>query len=156
MCTVLGPDKTAGPAPADSADTSVPPPSAGWLELIAHLRSKYQIVNESPLLVQVNVEFGDGRNHNAVVQRCGGRNGEEWAQISAPIGRIENVVDVVQLMTDVERLVCGGVVAKGPFVSLRHSIPLATFDPYEVEAPLDVLVDMADHFEQRLTGRDDL
>lgn len=93
----------------------------------------YHVTGEGPRAVEVSVQFGDGRRHGALFQWRAGAKREEWVMIHAPVGRLENI-DLVQLLTTVDGMVCGGVSARGPYVSLRHTVPLPTLDVPALEA----------------------
>lgn len=130
------------------------PSGEPWARLVAHVQSVYQVTDKGPRAVEVSVEFGGGCRRGAVIQWCTGAKGEEWVMIHAPVGRLENI-DLVQLLTAVDGMVCGGVSVRGPYVSLRHAVPLACLDVPASEAWVGPLLDMADMLEQRFTAEDE-
>lgn len=127
---------------------------ASWNELRSHIAANYKInEDKGDLLSMLFAE--DGRTQVTLVGLAGNTNtGEQWVQISSPIGPVGRV-DLLAAARSAFDWLCGGIVVVGDLVYLHHSAPLANLDINEFARPLTVVTSGADALEKQLLGTDD-
>jgi hypothetical protein len=128
---------------------------ADWNDFQRYIRTKYQGVKE---LQGGGFEFectltpeqgGASRAQKVIVSNVGG----SWVQIATIVCREQDVAPRDALMLSAT-LQFGGLALYEGFIILRHSFPLADFDPSEFDVPLALTATYGDELERQLTGGD--
>jgi hypothetical protein len=128
---------------------------ATWTDLVQYVKTNYKIADEKSGLLSLLFDMGEGRSQVVVLIRdTRGDTNEEWVHISSAFGKLESV-NLAAALDDASKFVCGGLVALGDLVAVRHSAPLAALDVNEFEEPLMVVTNAAELLERTHTGADD-
>lgn len=133
---------------------------ATWRDLVTFIRREYEIMRDEPDEIRIRIHYGEPedreqRTQMVVVAREVLDGREDWIQIACPFARLEQV-DLVRVLTEVgATTVVGGIVLMGPYLVLRHSLPLLNLDINEFVDPLEMVTGAADDLEEMFTGRDD-
>jgi hypothetical protein len=128
---------------------------ATWRDLVAFVKSEYQVIREEPDEIRLLFEFDDERSQVIVLAREVLDNRYEWVQIASPIGLVARV-DLAAFLIEVgQSTVAGGAAIMGDHVVIRHSLPLENLDINEFVDPLSLLAGSADLLEEQFFGRDD-
>jgi hypothetical protein len=128
---------------------------ASWDDLVAYIRSEYQVIEDRPEEIRIEVEYEDeGRSQVIMICREILDKREEWVQIASICGRVSEV-DLEKFLTEIglTSVVCGAVIM-GEHVVLRHSLPLENLDINEFIDPLNFVAGTADHLEEVFFGGD--
>lgn len=127
---------------------------ASWNELRSFVQNTYKVSEDRGEMLSMIFSTGE-RSQLVLVGLAKNQNtGEEWVQISSPIGKLANVNLEAAGRAAFDWL-CGGVVVINDMVYLHHAAPLANLDTNEFVRPLTVIVDGADQIEAALTGADE-
>lgn len=127
---------------------------AAWGDLVAYVRSEYDIVRDKPDELRVLIEYEDRRSQVIMICREVLDHREDWVQIASVCGLAADV-DLHQLLKELgETSVVCGMVIMGEHVVLRHALPLANLDINEFTDPLTFVADTADHVEALFFGGD--
>jgi hypothetical protein len=127
---------------------------ATWEDLLAFVRSEYQIIDETADELKILIEYEDGRSqviniaHDILDER------EDWVQVASVCGLVADV-DLKRFLEEIGEtsVVCGAVII-GEHVVLRHALPLENLDINEFTDPLTFVADTADHLEELFFGGD--
>lgn len=133
---------------------------AGWDDLMSFVRVRYEIMRQREHEMWFNLPTTGERTQVVVVRLVTGEDGQPWAQITSPVGRVGQI-DLVKVLELAAEPVTGGVVSEHGLVLFRHSIPLRTtaelgdaeLDGFERSFTL--VVGVADRLELELTGADE-
>jgi hypothetical protein len=127
---------------------------AQWGDLVAFVKSEYQIIEESTDEVRIHVEFDDKRSQMIWLSREVLDGKEDWVQIASPCALAANV-DLRALLTEIgHTTIVGGAAIMGDHVVLRHSLPLSNLDINEFIDPLALLAGTVDTLEEQFSGGD--
>ena len=127
---------------------------ATWGDLVAFVRSEYQVIDQTPDEVSIHVEFDDERSQVIWLSHEVLDGKEDWVQIASPCG-LAAKVDLAALLKEVgHTTVVGGVAIMGEHVVLRHSLPLENLDINEFVDPLTLLAGTVDTLEEQFSGGD--
>jgi len=127
---------------------------ASWNDIADYLRGNFKIHEDKGDLLVLLFTLSDDRSQFVGISlSSSSRSGEEWVEISSPVGSLGEV-DLGKAATIVARYFCGGLVAEGDLVYVRHVAPLINLDVNELERPMSVILDAADHVERELVGGD--
>ena len=128
---------------------------ASWDDLVAYVRSEYQVIEDQPEEIRIEIEYEDeGRSQVIMICREVLDKREEWVQVASICGRVSEV-DLRKLLEEIglTSVVCGAVIM-GDHVVLRHSLPLENLDINEFVDPLNFVAGTADHLEEVFFGGD--
>lgn len=128
---------------------------ASWDDLVAYVRSEYQVIEDQPEEIRIEIEYEDeGRSQVIMICREVLDKREEWVQVASICGRVSEV-DLRKLLEEIglTSVVCGAVIM-GDHVVLRHSLPLENLDINEFIDPLNFVAGTADHLEEVFFGGD--
>ena len=128
---------------------------ASWDDLVAYVRSEYQVIDDQPEEIRIEIEYEDeGRSQVIMICREVLDKREEWVQVASICGRVSEV-DLRKLLEEIglTSVVCGAVIM-GDHVVLRHSLPLENLDINEFIDPLNFVAGTADHLEEVFFGGD--
>ncbi|MFC0545460.1 hypothetical protein [Kutzneria chonburiensis] len=127
---------------------------ATWGDLVAFVRSEYQVVDLTADEVSIHVEFDDERSQVIWLSHEVLDGKEDWVQIASPCG-LAAKVDLAALLKEVgHTTVVGGVAIIGEHVVLRHALPLENLDINEFVDPLTLLAGTVDTLEEQFSGGD--
>lgn len=132
---------------------------ATWRDLVTFIRREYEVIRDEPEEIRIQIRFGDDdgnqRTQMVVIAREILDRREEWIQIASPFARVDQV-DPVRVLEEIgTTTVVGGAVIMGPYMVLRHSLPLINLDINEFVDPLEMVTLAAEDLEEIFTGRDD-
>jgi hypothetical protein len=133
---------------------------ATWRDLVTFIRRQYEVVRDDPDEIRIQLQYGDDedvrqRTQMVVVAREVLDRREDWIQIASPFARVDDV-DVRAVLEEVgSTTIVGGVVIMGPYLVLRHSLPLVNLDINEFVDPLEMVTGAAEDLEAAFTGRDE-
>jgi len=135
---------------------------ATWAELVAFIRTEYEVIGDDPdeirILVRYRTDDEDdlsGRTQVVAVAREVLDRREDWVQIASPFARVHEV-DLRAVLEEVgNTTVVGGVAIVGEYVVLRHSLPLVNLDINEFVDPLVLVTGSAEMLERHFIGRDE-
>ncbi|HET6502352.1 MAG TPA: hypothetical protein VFG87_16475 [Amycolatopsis sp.] len=133
---------------------------ATWRDLVTFIRREYEVVRDDPDEIRIQLRYGDDedvrqRTQMVVVAREVLDRREDWIQIASPFARVDEV-DVQAVLEEVgSTTIVGGVVIMGPYLVLRHSLPLVNLDINEFVDPLEMVTGAAEDLEAAFTGRDE-
>ena len=129
-------------------------PVATWRDFAAFVRSNYEIEQETHDGMQLSFETDAGRSQVVYLwHRTLIKGTEPWLVIESPFAELGKV-SLQKVLEEAGKLVCGGVVTVGKFVTYRHALPLENMDVNEFERPLELVTVAADRLEERLFGGD--
>jgi hypothetical protein len=129
---------------------------ATWDDLMAFVRTEYQVVSQTPDEIRLEFAWEDeDRTQVMIVAREELDRKYEWVQILTPIGLAKDV-DLHALLTAIGHttIACGAAIM-GEHVVLRHSLPLENLDINEFVDPLTLIAGAADNLESEFFGGDD-
>lgn len=123
------------------------------------IRREYDVIRDDPEEIRIQLRFGDDdgihRTQMVVIAREVLDGREDWIQIASPFARVDQV-DLVRVLEEIgSTTVVGGAVVMGPYLVLRHSLPLVNLDINEFTDPLEMVSLAAEDLEEMFTGRDD-
>src|SRR3954454_7249948 len=122
---------------------------ATWGDLVAFVRSEYQVIDLTADEVSIHVEFDDERSQVIWISHEVLDGKEDWVQIASPCG-LASKVDLPALLKEVgHTTVVGGVAIMGEHVVLRHALPLENLDINEFTDPLTLLAGTVDTLEEQ-------
>lgn len=128
---------------------------ADWLTVKQFLYSNYKVHSEvgdgSGLRLMFNTE--DLRSQAVYVWHSPLGNGEQWIQISSPIGDL-GAIDLPGCLKEASDYVCGGIALVGDLVVFRDAVPMANLDADELIRPLELIVHTADRLERQFANAD--
>ncbi len=127
---------------------------ATWADLVAFIRSEYQIIEYKNDEIRILIEYEDKRSHVVMICREVLDKREEWVQVAAICG-LASRVNLRSLLAEIGEttVVCGAAIL-GEHVVLRHSLPLENLDINEFTDPLTFVSDTADQLEEKFFGQD--
>lgn len=123
------------------------------------IRQQYDVTRDEPEEIRIQIHFGDEegiqRTQTVVIAREVLDRREEWIQIASPFAKVDQV-DLARVLEEIgNTTVVGGAVIMGPYLVLRHSLPLVNLDINEFTDPLELVTLAAEDLEEMFTGRDD-
>lgn len=124
------------------------------------IRREYEVIRDEPEEIRIQIRYGDEydvqqRTQMVVVAREVLDGREDWIQIASPFARVDEV-DLVAVLQEIgSTTIVGGAVIMGPYLVLRHSLPLINLDINEFVDPLVMVTGAAEDLEEMFTGRDD-
>jgi hypothetical protein len=125
-----------------------------WFQIKDHLSCTYEISTDQGSFVKLVVPVDDRRSQVVFVNEQLATDGQgEWLHIESPFARVY-AVDLPAVLAEVGNLVCGGLSLMGDYLTIRHSLPLATLELREFEQPLALVSTAADRLEQQFVGAD--
>jgi hypothetical protein len=133
---------------------------AGWDDLMSFVRVRYEIMRQRENELWFNLPTTGERTQVVVVRLVTDEDGLPWAQITSPVGRVDQV-DLVTVLERAAEPVMGGVVAENGLVLFRHSIPLRTTEQMGAteldgfDRSFTLVVGVADRLELELAGADE-
>lgn len=132
---------------------------ATWRKLATFIRREYEVIRDEPDEMRILIRFGDDngiqRTQMVVIAREILDRREEWVQIASPFARVDQI-DLAKVLEEIgTTTVVGGAVIMGPYLVLRHSVPLLNLDINEFVDPLELVGLTAEDLEENFTGRDD-
>ena len=127
---------------------------AGWDDLMSFVRVRYEIMRQRENELWFNLPTTGDRTQVVVVRLVTGEDGEPWAQITSPVGRVGQI-DLVKVLELAAEPVTGGVVSEHGLVLFRHSIPLDDTELDGFDRSFTLVVGVADRLELELTGADE-
>jgi hypothetical protein len=127
---------------------------ASWDDLVSFVRVRYEIMRSSEAELWFNLPTTQERTQLVVVRHKADADGQAWAQIESPIGRISDL-DLPLLLAKASESVVGGVAAEDGVALFRHSIPLHEGELTGFDLPFRLVVKVADELEELLTGKDE-
>ncbi|MEJ3657383.1 hypothetical protein WEH80_30915 [Actinomycetes bacterium KLBMP 9759] len=127
---------------------------ASWDDLVSFVRVRYEIMRQAEGELWFNLPTSGERTQIVKVRQVTGEDDHPWAQITSPIGRVDQV-DLAVLLARAGESVAGGAVADDGLVLFRHSIPLGDTELDGFERPFRLVVEVADRLELELTGADE-
>ena len=77
----------------------------------------------------------------------------DWIQIESPIAPAEDI-DLRKLLELAGEAIVGGAAVVNGLAVYRHAVPLDDMSWEEFDRPFQLVVSVADEFEQALTGTD--
>lgn len=127
---------------------------ARWGDLVAFVKSEYQVIEERPDELRIYVEFEDERSQMIWLSREVLDSKEDWVQIASPCALAADV-DLHALLREIgHTTIVGGAAIMGDHVVLRHSLPLSNLDINEFVDPLALLAGTVDTLEEQFSGGD--
>lgn len=133
---------------------------ATWRDLVTFIRREYKVIRDEPDELRIRLHYGEPedreqRTQMVVVAREVLDGREDWIQIACPFAQADQV-DLARVLAEIgNTTVVGGAVLMGPYLVLRHSLPLLNLDINEFVDPLEMVTGAADDLEEMFTGRDD-
>jgi hypothetical protein len=133
---------------------------ATWRDLVNFIRQEYVVIRDEPEEIRIRLRYGredddQERTQMVVIAREVLDRREDWIQIASPFAKVDEV-DLTAVLEEVgSTTVVGGVVIMGPYLVLRHSLPLVNLDINEFVDPLVLVTGAAEDLEEMFTGRDD-
>jgi len=127
---------------------------ASWNEMKTLINKEYTVSRDDGNSITMVFDVGDGRSQLVLVSLAKNADtGEEWLQISSPIGKAEelNLKRAAEMACS---YLCGGIVVEADHALMLHSAPLANLDTNEFKRPLSVVLGGADAIEKELLGVD--
>ena len=122
------------------------------------IRREYDVIRDEPEEIRIQIRFGDDgtqRTQMVVIAREVLDRREDWIQIASPFAKVDQV-DLVRVLEEIgSTTIVGGAVIMGPYLVLRHSLPLVNLDINEFTDPLELVTLAAEDLEEMFTGRDD-
>lgn len=116
------------------------------------------MIRDEPEEIRIQIRFGDDgtqRTQMVVIAREVLDRREDWIQIASPFAKVDQV-DLVRVLEEIgSTTIVGGAVIMGPYLVLRHSLPLVNLDINEFTDPLELVTLAAEDLEEMFTGRDD-
>ena len=130
---------------------------ASWQDLVAHVKSTYPVAeeDEGKLVVVFGLPRGN-RSQVVYILEETAVNGDEWAHITSPIGRVRDL-DLKQVLVKAGQTMCGGATMSTMHdkVLLRHSVHLPSLELDQFRRPLTLIAMSADLIEYELLGSDE-
>lgn len=126
---------------------------AGWDDLVSFVRVRYEIMRQNDDELWFNLPVGEERTQIVAVRLVTGEDDHPWAQITSPVGNVDDL-DLPKLLALAGDTVAGGAVAADGLVLFRHSVPLGEMALDGFDRPFRLVVETADRLEQALTGAD--
>ncbi|HKS46547.1 MAG TPA: hypothetical protein VJT49_15825 [Amycolatopsis sp.] len=133
---------------------------ATWHDLVNFIRREYEVIRDEPDEIRIRIAYGEDddvqqRTQTVVVAREIMDGREDWIQIASPFAMVDQV-DLTRVLEEIgTTTIVGGAVIMGPYLVLRHSLPLLNLDINEFVDPLELVTGAAEDLEQIFTGRDD-
>ncbi|MEU7815122.1 hypothetical protein [Pseudonocardia sp. NPDC049154] len=127
---------------------------ASWTDLVSYVRVRYEVMRSTDTELWFNLPTTGERTQLVIVRSVTGEDGDGWAQIVSPVGKLGDL-DLPTLLEKAGESVVGGVAAEEGVVVFRHSIPLHEGELPAFDRPFQLVVKMADQLEELLTGRDE-
>ena len=124
------------------------------------IRREYEITRMEPDEIRILFRYGTDedvqqRTQTVVVAHEVLDGREDWIQIASPFARVADV-DVTAVLEEIgNTTIVGGAVIMGPYLVLRHALPLLNLDINEFVDPLELVAGSAEELEETFTGRDD-
>lgn len=124
------------------------------------IRREYEVIRDEPDEIRIRIAYGEDddvqqRTQTVVVAREIMDGREDWIQIASPFAMVDQV-DLTRVLEEIgTTTIVGGAVIMGPYLVLRHSLPLLNLDINEFVDPLELVTGAAEDLEQIFTGRDD-
>lgn len=125
-----------------------------WIDVINYVRLRYEVLEETDSWLRFRLDTGGGRTQQVSVHHVSGPDGQDWVELSSPVGWADEI-DVRRLLELAGTSLVGGAAVVDRVALLKHSMPLADLSiVVEFEGPFTMLVERADAFEQELTSKD--
>lgn len=128
---------------------------ANWGDLVAFVRSEYQLIEDTGDELRILVEYeDDDRSQVIIITHEVLDKREDWVQVASVCGPVGKV-NLRRLLTELgETSVVCGVVIMDEHVVLRHALPLENLQINEFTDPLNFVADTADQLEEIFFGGD--
>ncbi|MFC4946330.1 hypothetical protein [Pseudonocardia sp. GCM10023141] len=127
---------------------------ASWDDLMSFVRVRYEIMRQAEGELWFNLPTPGDRTQIVLVRQVTGEDNHPWAQITSPIGRLEQI-DLGKMLERAGESIAGGAVSENGLVLFRHSIPLGDTELDGFDRSFRLVVDVADKLELELTGADE-
>jgi hypothetical protein len=127
---------------------------ASWQDLVTHMKSNYPITEEDEGRLVLVFNIPGGRSQVVYILEETAANGDEWAHITSPVGRVREL-DLQNVLVKAGQTMCGGAVIMTDKVVLRHSVHLASLEIDQFRRPLTLIALSADLIERELVGTDE-
>lgn len=127
---------------------------ASWDDLMSFVRVRYEIMRQVEGELWFNLPTPGDRTQIVLVKRVTGEDNHPWAQITSPIGRVDQI-DLAKMLERAGESIAGGAIADDGLVLFRHSIPLGDTELDGFDRSFRLVVDVADQLELELTGKDE-
>jgi len=126
---------------------------ASWQDLVAYVKSNYPVAeeDEGKLVVVFSMPRGSSRSQVVYIMEETSVNGDEWAHITSPIGRVRDL-DLKKVLVKAGQTMCGGATMSATHdkVLLRHSVHLPSLELDQFRRPLTLIAMSADLIEYEL------
>ncbi|MGW4212021.1 hypothetical protein ACWEIJ_28780 [Lentzea sp. NPDC004789] len=126
-----------------------------WLDVINYVRLRYEVLEETADWLRFRLDLAGERTQQVSVHHLPDLDGQEWVEISSPVGRADEV-DLRRFLELAGAPELGGAAVVDGLALLKHTAPLEDLSiREEFERPLTLLVARADAIEHELTSGDD-
>jgi hypothetical protein len=123
---------------------------ADWATVKQFLYSNYKVHEElasgDGLRLLFNTE--DLRSQAVYIFHAPLGNGEQWLQVSSPIGDYPSI-DMRACLEEASEYVCGGLALVGDLLVFRDAVPMSNLDIDELVRPIELIVNTADRLERQ-------
>jgi len=128
---------------------------ATWMELKQGILGNpdFTVKDADKNAILLEFKFRNRRTQGVLIQRNETQDGEEWVEISSPVGDI-SYDDLDNVLELAGRVICGGIVKSGIYYTLRHSMLIDDLSYEEFMRPLEIITKTADDIENLITGQD--
>jgi hypothetical protein len=128
---------------------------ADWATVKSFLYSNYkvneEVANGDGLRLVFNTD--DLRSQAVYIFHSPLGNGDQWLQVSSPIGDYDSI-DLRACLEEASGYVCGGIALVGDLVVFRDAVPMSSLDINELVQPIELIVNTADRLERQFAKVD--
>lgn len=125
-----------------------------WTDVINYVRIQYEVLEERDSWLRFRLDTAGERTQQVALHHVPGVDGEEWIEISSPVGWADQI-DLRRFLELAGTFVVGGAAVVDGVALLKHSVPLSDLSiREEFVGPLALVVAHADTVERDLTGAD--
>jgi hypothetical protein len=128
---------------------------ADWATVKSFLYSNYKVHEEiaggDGLRLMFNTD--DLRSQAVYIFHSPLGNGDQWLQVSSPIGNYDSI-DLRACLEEASEYVCGGIALVGDLVVFRDAVPMSSLDINELVQPIELIVNTADRLERQFANVD--
>lgn len=128
---------------------------ATWSDLRSFVNEKFPVQKEEDGYIVLVVPTGNDRTQFVTIGRGGNDAVGEWANVISPVAPL-TAKNLEYACREAANKVCGGIIVIGDGIFVQDSFPLENLDINEFIAPLMLVAGIADTFEKKLTGGDQL
>lgn len=126
---------------------------ATWIDLVGYVRTRYEVMRQTDDSLTFNLPLGDERTQIVYVHHVQTPDGRRWIQIESPVARADDI-DLRRLLELAGATVVGGAGVVEGVAVYQHAVPLDELSLAGFDQPFQLVVSVADQFEQQLTGND--